>query len=206
MNTKGSNPKTLKRIIKEYNLNEDILKKNRKDLFSQNAIQTHLKTTIPIEKIIFENKYPDYQTSKLAKRLVEEGFKEYKCERCGINQWLNNKISLQLHHKDGDRKNNYLNNLQLLCPNCHSQTDNFAGKQNSKLKNNKINNNKLKMIKLPPLSRELLKNKIRNTSFMKIAKEYNVTDNTVRKWCDKYKLPRKVSIIKAISEQEWEYI
>ena len=52
----------------------------------------------------------------------------YKCERCGLSDWKNKPITLQLHHIDGDRKNNDLNNLEILCPNCHSQTDNFGNK------------------------------------------------------------------------------
>lgn len=52
----------------------------------------------------------------------------YKCEKCGIREWQDQKIVLQLHHIDGNHLNNELTNLQLLCPNCHSQTDNFCGK------------------------------------------------------------------------------
>lgn len=52
----------------------------------------------------------------------------YKCEMCGITDWLNKPITLEIHHIDGDQMNNVLENLQLLCPNCHSQTDNWRGK------------------------------------------------------------------------------
>jgi hypothetical protein len=74
------------------------------------------------------------KTSELKKRLIIEGIIENKCSKCGLIEWLNEKISLHLHHIDGNRKNNNLNNLMLLCPNCHSQTDNYCGK------NSKINN------------------------------------------------------------------
>lgn len=50
------------------------------------------------------------------------------CEICGIFNWLENKISLEIHHIDGNNKNNNTNNLQILCPNCHSQTDNYRTK------------------------------------------------------------------------------
>lgn len=49
-----------------------------------------------------------------------------KCERCGITQWLNEPINLEIHHINGDRTDNRLENLQLLCPNCHSYTPNFT--------------------------------------------------------------------------------
>ena len=57
-----------------------------------------------------------------------------KCECCGIDTWLNQPINLKIHHINGDRKDNRLENLQLLCPNCHSYTENWRGrKQNSHL-------------------------------------------------------------------------
>jgi 5-methylcytosine-specific restriction endonuclease McrA len=127
LNPKGSNPETLKRIIKEWNLNTKQMDINRSNLFSSMAFSTHAKVKISLEDI-FNGAKPNYQSSKLLKRLVEEGYKEMKCEICGITEWLNKPISLQLHHKDGNGTNNELSNLQILCPNCHSQTDSYAGK------------------------------------------------------------------------------
>ncbi len=51
-----------------------------------------------------------------------------KCEKCGLEEWLGQPINLEVHHIDGDRTNNELNNLMLLCPNCHSYTSTFARK------------------------------------------------------------------------------
>lgn len=53
-----------------------------------------------------------------------------KCENCGITEWLGQPINLEVHHIDGDRTNNSLENLQLLCPNCHSYTTNFRKPKN----------------------------------------------------------------------------
>lgn len=55
--------------------------------------------------------------------------KEYKCECCGNTEWLNQPINLEIHHIDGDKTNNTLENLQLLCPNCHSYTENYGSKK-----------------------------------------------------------------------------
>lgn len=53
----------------------------------------------------------------------------YKCVCCGCDgTWMGQEITLQLHHKDGDRKNNELSNLEFRCPNCHSITETYAGK------------------------------------------------------------------------------
>lgn len=50
----------------------------------------------------------------------------HRCEKCNLEQWESQPIPLQVHHIDGNRYNNQLNNLQLLCPNCHALTDNFG--------------------------------------------------------------------------------
>ena len=69
-------------------------------------------------------------------RLIEEGIKNGTlCEECGIsNLWNGKKLNLHLDHIDGDKLNNKINNLKIICPNCHSQTETYAGR-NIRLKN-----------------------------------------------------------------------
>ena len=78
---------------------------------------------------ILDGKYPGYSTSHLHDRLLKEGLKERRCECCGNTEWMGHPIVLELHHIDGDHNNNKLENLQMLCPNCHSITDNFKSKK-----------------------------------------------------------------------------
>lgn len=64
----------------------------------------------------------------LKQRLLRAGLKDGSCERCGISEWRGESMSMALHHINGDRYDNRIENLELLCPNCHSQTDTYAGR------------------------------------------------------------------------------
>jgi HNH endonuclease len=68
------------------------------------------------------------QRGHIKARLLGAGLKEDRCERCGINEWRGEPLSVQLHHIDGDGRDNRLENLGLLCPNCHSQTATYGGR------------------------------------------------------------------------------
>jgi len=72
------------------------------------------------------------RTSDLKKALVF--LRGHRCEECGLEEWNGKKITLETHHKDGNRKNNTLENIVLLCPNCHSFTDNWKNKNGTNIK------------------------------------------------------------------------
>jgi hypothetical protein len=81
---------------------------------------------IPIDTILVSGRRRNRNHVKL--RLVQAGLKELRCERCGITEWRGRPVSLELHHVNGDGLDNRLENLLLLCPNCHSQTDTWGGR------------------------------------------------------------------------------
>lgn len=72
-------------------------------------------------------------TDRLKKLLFKEGLLENRCGKCGLGpEWQGEPLSLQLEHHNGVRSDNRLENLRILCPNCHSQTPTYCGRKNRK--------------------------------------------------------------------------
>lgn len=71
---------------------------------------------------------PSVRRTLLRDRLVREGFLEFKCAFCGIDFWRGQPLSLELDHINGNKHDNRLENLRILCPNCHSQTETYSGR------------------------------------------------------------------------------
>ncbi|BAY23511.1 hypothetical protein NIES2100_32920 [Calothrix sp. NIES-2100] len=88
------------------------------------------KIEIPLEELLLEG--TEVHTHRLKKRLIKAGLLEEKCYECGVLYWQGKKLSLHLDHIDGNRRNNKLENLRLLCPNCHSLTETYCGNKNKK--------------------------------------------------------------------------
>ena len=69
---------------------------------------------------------------RLKNRLIKEGIKTHKCEICGIEEWMGQPTPLELDHINGKHDDNRLENLRVICPNCHAQTSTYRGKNKGK--------------------------------------------------------------------------
>lgn len=146
------------------------------------------------------------QSSKLKEKLLSEGLKINKCERCGLSEWNGVPIVIQLHHIDGNKYNNSLDNLQMLCPNCHSQTDNYCGNSNKQTKQKyycpdcgrEIGKRSTRCLSCASkfrgqtkfnLSKEELQSLLdKGYTRIQIGKNLGVTEACIRKWIKKYNI------------------
>ena len=119
----GCNPKTINPVLEKLGLSYEG-NRGSKGLSKSNGHE------LPLLEYLAKSK--DIQSNKVRKKLLNEGYKEHRCECCGLTEWLNEPIPLELHHIDGDHNHNELSNYQLLCPNCHAKTDSYRGKNCSK--------------------------------------------------------------------------
>jgi hypothetical protein len=91
------------------------------------SIAGHTRSPRPLDELLVEES-PFTNTTELKRRLVENGWLPYRCDECGIDEWRGHRIGLHLDHVNGIRNDRRLVNLRLLCPNCHSQTETYAGR------------------------------------------------------------------------------
>jgi 5-methylcytosine-specific restriction endonuclease McrA len=83
-------------------------KKSNEDIFHKNSV---------------------YDRKDLKRKIIKEGILEYKCSMCGIFEWMDKPLSLQLDHINGINNDNRIENLRFLCPNCHTQTPTWGFKK-----------------------------------------------------------------------------
>mgnify|MGYP000129391452 CR=1 FL=1 len=117
----GGNYSVLKKRIQELGLDTSHMKGQ-----SHLKGKTHEYNKKPIDYYLKENSH--IQSFKLKNRLLDEGLKKHKCEICGITEWMGKPAPIELDHINGKNTDNRIENLRILCPNCHAQTDTYRGK------------------------------------------------------------------------------
>lgn len=155
------------------------------------------KNVIPLSQILVKGS--NYQNQRLKRRLVSEKLLADVCSSCGTGPFWNNQILvLQLEHINGISNDNRIENLTVLCPNCHSQTSTFCGRNKphlcgcgSKIKTKAkqchpcamkvVNGQRVRSTKIEWPPDDVLLEMVRRSSFVQVGRELGVSDNAIRK-------------------------
>jgi hypothetical protein len=191
----GGNYKTIKRRITLENIDTSHFL-SKKELFSSKNTNFVTKEQL-LSRL---NKNDDINGVWLKSKLIKFDLLKNECSICKIkNTWNGMPLNLQLDHIDGNHTNNNFENLRVLCPNCHSQTDTFCGKSKKtktvfcKECNLETAGTNLcwtcsmkKLRKVTRPDKETLEAELKDNTFVSIGEKYGVSDNSVRKWCKSY--------------------
>lgn len=193
----SGNYHTIKARIERDGIDCSHFAKNKKELSQMGLLRK--KIQVPIENLLVSNS--TCHRGDLKRRLINDGFLKNECSECGLQEvWNGKPIVMVLDHINGVRNDNRLENLRLLCPNCNSQQDTFAGRNNkvkryfcsecgSKIgKHSKLCNkcSGAKRRKAVRPSKEQLEQEIKENSWVALGRKYGVSDNAVRKWAKQY--------------------
>ena len=206
LDPRGANYIKFKRMVKNKNL--DI------SHFKGQAHGTTSNERIPWSKILVKDS--EYEiTVKRKSALIKDGLIDNVCKECGINTWRGKPITLHIDHINGDHCDNRIENLRFVCPNCHSQTETYCGKNHKKRRLSKYKRTKntcvcgkdkaktsslclecenkrksnLSKIKWPSICD--LKEMIASSNYTEVAKKLGVSDNAIRKHMRSYsEIPR----------------
>jgi Zn finger protein HypA/HybF involved in hydrogenase expression len=193
----NGNHRTLNERVRIENIDLTKFEENKKN-WKTNHLKSMRSNAKSFDEIFCENsKYTSFQQIK--KKLIELNIKDYKCQECGNNGIHNNRqLNLQLDHINGVSNDNRIDNLRFLCPNCHSQTDTFAGRRhkiifkcsvcnkdifkNSEKCRDCENSSRIGINYLIWPSLEEVIKLVKTTSFLEAGRILKRSDNSIRKF------------------------
>lgn len=190
-NRTGSSNQCVQKRIKNANLDISHFKKH--------CIQKRNNKKIDYNEIlIFDYNILNRRDAKQLRRCLIESGRQYCCEKCGLIDWNNEKIILEIDHIDGNWRNNTPENLRFLCPNCHSQTETFYNQKTNRciecykpIHSNSTRCNKCssklvglnsRRVERPPI--EQIQKDVDELGYVGTGRKYGVTDNAIRKWLE----------------------
>ena len=194
---RGNNYNTVKSLVKQFNLDTShwldySLNSPLKGTKCFNGVYKNTLSEVLVENC-------NYNTGSLKKRLIKEKIFEAKCYNCNNIEWLGKPIPLELEHINGIHTDNKIENLTILCPNCHAFTPTYRGRKNRlKRKPCKVCKNPVETLdndfycsnscsvrdrdnRKFEISKEELEKLIKEIPMTKIGKMFGVSDNAVKK-------------------------
>lgn len=168
----SGNYHTFKKWMKFHGIDKDQYFKTKAKPLKKIKNNTDLKAVAKEDILCFNSNYSRKEADKIIRK---ENLISYKCRGCGNEgQWCGKSITLQLEHKNGDSTDHRIENLEYLCPNCHSQTLTYG----SKNKHNRIFEARL---------RDLVELKeVKPYDYDELAKKWKCKRGTVLSWINQY--------------------
>lgn len=214
MYTSGTAPTTFRKICKERNI----------DISHFCHGSSEVRKLKKDEIFIKDSKVSQ---SSLREYYLKGNYSEYKCAICGISEWNGKPLTLRLDHINGYNKDDRLENLRWVCPNCDSQLPTFcsghkgifkpryfcvdcgieikSGNKRCKKCNQIFNKEKWKNLTKEAPPRDILKKDVYENRFKELECKYNVCSKTIAKWCKEYEFPTWNALnIKMYTKEEWE--
>jgi len=202
LKNKGNNHKTLKQRLNTDSIDYTHIQLGQghnkgKKFFNQ--------PQIPLNEILIE--HSTYNRGHLKKRLLKTELLKNKCSICGLDPiWNNQSLTLQIDHINGISDDHRIENLRIICPNCHSQTSSYAGRSLKKGKNklkhikepklpkikiSEIDPNwkhapKLKLRRVERPSKEELEKMLWEKPTSELCKSFGVSGKAIEKWAKSY--------------------